>query len=209
MASAFLVVVAGMTTLHRPWTRVTRIERATRIEMGGFEQRQAPARTAGGRVSLLFSEGSPNLAASLVDICQSNGESDESLAGVIYRLTNDRVEVVAEGPQHLLDDLTNRARAAAGNAALREVHQVSAWKHGITVEDSITTALAREKQPTDLLFLPHRSSQWVATSRGSRWSTSRCPLQLQKSQCRVALPRWIMSVGIFELRQCLIAVFGS
>jgi len=77
--------------------------------MGGFEQKEAPGRTDGARVSLVLSGISLAFASTLPAVCRGDSSS---LTGVVYSLTNERVEVIAEGSSEDLDALVARVNDA-------------------------------------------------------------------------------------------------
>lgn len=90
--------------------------------MGGFEQRRGSTTALGqARVGLLV-RGSTAVCEQLQNVCCGQASSDApGIRGVIYRLTNDSAEVVAEGEREALVKLASSVvdlSAKAAGAAL-------------------------------------------------------------------------------------------
>ena len=94
-------------------------------KMGGFEQRRGSTTALGqARLGLLV-RGSTAVVEQLQDVCRgqaSNGAP--GIRGVIYRLTDDSAEVVAEGEREALVQLASSvadlSAEAAGTALCRK-----------------------------------------------------------------------------------------
>ena len=109
MAIAVIVIASWTLALVPDWPLAISAPKRilSPLAMGGFEQKKAPARAAGSRVSLVFSCGSAKL---LQEAACSGGEG---LTGIVYALPSGRIEVIAEGPHDNIDALVERVRAAA------------------------------------------------------------------------------------------------
>ncbi len=93
--------------------------------MGGFEQRRGSTTALGqARLGLLV-RGSTAVVEQLQDVCRGQASSDApGIRGVIYRLTDDSAEVVAEGEREALVQLASSvadlSAEAAGTALCRK-----------------------------------------------------------------------------------------
>ncbi len=98
------------------------VRRAPHPRMGGFEQQSFSA--GGSRVSVLVS-GSSSVAESLPDAWRKSAAEGQS-SGVIYVLSSDKIEIVAEGEEKQLKSLVSLAQLAAdeGGATCREAWQL-------------------------------------------------------------------------------------
>ena len=84
--------------------------------MGGFEQRRGSTTALGqARVGLLV-RGSTAVVAQLQDVCQASSGAP-GIRGVIYRLTDDSAEVVAEGQREALMQLASSVADLSAEAA--------------------------------------------------------------------------------------------
>jgi len=95
--------------------------------MGGFEQRRGSTTALGqARLGLLV-RGSTAVVEQLQDVCRGQASSDApGIRGVIYRLTDDSAEVVAEGEREALVQLASSVADLSAEAAGAEVRE--AWQ---------------------------------------------------------------------------------
>ena len=95
-------------------------------QMGGFEQRRGSTTALGqARLGLLVS-GSAAVVEELQQVCRGQVSTDGPVVGVIYQLTADSAEVVAEGEREALVLLARRVAALGAEAAGAEVRE--AWQ---------------------------------------------------------------------------------
>ena len=117
---AMLFSVISAVTAYTPTARLTAaplFQRAASPQMGGFEQRFFSKE--GARLSLLVSDAPSLSLADVPSACASEG-----LSGIVYGLSGDRVEIVAEGGREALEQMAAAVQTAAGGkATLREAWQ--------------------------------------------------------------------------------------
>ena len=95
--------------------------------MGGFEQKQY--NRGGARLALQISGAASSMTPqAIADICREDGRT-----GVVYELSNDRMEVVAEGEKDALEGLLAAIKADAGSSAqLKENWQLPVGSYAST-----------------------------------------------------------------------------
>jgi acylphosphatase len=81
------------------------------LAMGGFEQQQY--NRGGARLALLIAGGDSSTAV-VADLCKN---SAKLCTGVVYELSDDRLEVVAEGEKTTLENLLDAIQSKAGAGA--------------------------------------------------------------------------------------------
>jgi len=167
VAAALIPRIPSHAVTFAPLSRAVLVTRHTHTMMGGFEQKGTPKVMGGARVSLLMSGGDPSLLAAA---CRGH---ESELAGVIYSLPDDRVEVIAEGPQQVVDSLIDRVRAAAGDASVREnLSQLPVGGYEISfplvdlVEPSATARIAMVGEAADMDYIRRHLQTEAVFNRG-------------------------------------------